>query len=161
MVLRNYLEKNWEAVKMYFSINDNYIPGAIFYRMTEMDFDDFIVKTYISKKIMGHKDYNSFKHKENRYNLNKKVKKYFGKDSFIEHIVPKKFILEYWKKCNDIVLFEKFIRDEASICILTKKEDGLLPKYNGRESFEKAMNVYKKCGLEIAAFNFIYEKGVE
>ena len=160
MTLRKYLEKSWETVKMCFSINDNYIPGAIYYRMTEMDFDDFIVKTFISKEIMAHKDYNSFKHKENRYNLNIKVKKYFGKDSFLEHIVPKKFILEYWEKCNDIVLFEKFIRDEASICILTKEENKLLPQSKGRENFEKAMNVYKKCGLEIEAFNFIYEKGV-
>ena len=37
MTLGNYLEKNWKAVKMYFSINDNYIPGAIYYRRSTLE----------------------------------------------------------------------------------------------------------------------------
>jgi hypothetical protein len=50
MTLRQFLDLNWKAVKYYLSMGNVYIPGAIFYRLTEMDFEDFIPKTFIVKR---------------------------------------------------------------------------------------------------------------
>lgn len=145
--LKQFIENTWDTIKLSASIGDNYITGAIYYRLTEMDFEDFIIKTYISKSLITHRNYNDFKSNKTRFDINKKVKKHFGHgNAFIEHIVPKKYIRENWYKCikdNDKNAFIEYLRNEASICILTKKEDKLIPRYKGRENLEKALKVYR------------------
>ena len=45
---------------MYLDMGDKHIPGAIFYKLTEMDIEDFVPKTYISKKLIKHKNFGEF-----------------------------------------------------------------------------------------------------
>jgi hypothetical protein len=147
MKLREFLDKNWEAVKFHLSHNDKYIPGAIFYEITEFDFDDFIPITYISKELLKNKNIDVFRKLTTRNGLNKSFKKIFGKNVHLEHIVPKKYILEHWEICKDIDTFEEILRKEASICFLYKKENARLPSYLGRDTLQKALEVYKRCNM--------------
>ena len=162
MKLRVYLEANWEAVRLLLSIGDTYIPGAIYYRLTEMDFDDFVVKTFISKKLTAHENFKQFKEKVNRKDIKKMAKRMFkvaNDYAFIEHTVSKTFVLENWKtNIDDIDAFEKYLREEASICIMLKSEDKLLPPTKGKENLEKALALYKKCGIGVKEFRFAYEE---
>jgi hypothetical protein len=154
MKLREFLDKNWEAVKFHFSHNDNYIPGAIFYEITEFDFDDFIPITYISKELIKDKNIYEFRKLTTRNRLNVNFKRIFGKNVHLEHMVPKKYILEQWEKCEDIDIFENFLRKETSICFLYKYENARLPPYLGRDTLEKAFEIYKKCNIDIEEFSF-------
>jgi len=158
MNLRKFLDVNWKTVKLFLSIGDYYIPGAIFYRITEMDFDDYVPKTYISKPLLLHKNYDTFKKHTTRFNLNKVLKRYFGNAAFVEHMVSKKYILKYWKECNNKNIFEEYLRNETSVCFLTKSENRILPRIKGKDNFENALITYKKCKIEIKHFNFDFEK---
>ena len=73
-------------------------------------------------------------------------------------MVPKKFILEEWKDCKDKDAFEKYLREQTSICILTKAEDANIPKTKGRENFKDALKVYKDSKVETDVFCFDFEK---
>ena len=158
MKLKDFLEANWKAAKLCFSIGDNHIPGAIYYRMTEMNIDDFVPLTYISKTLQTHENFKAFTKVETRHNINKTMKKFFGNDTFVEHIVPKKFVLQYWNECTSIAAFEKYLRAPSSICFLTREENALLPTYKGRETIECALKKYKECKIDIKPFRFTNEK---
>ena len=165
ITLKDFLIKNRDAVDFYFSIKDNYIPGRIYYRLTEMDFKGFVPKTFISEKVLHNKNFKSIKKIETRYNLNAQLKKIFKNEpdyAFLEHIVPSKYILENWKKyIKDIDAFEDYLRNEASICILMKSEEQnefngeKFPRTKGRETFEKSKAVYKNHGIIIKEFSLI------
>jgi len=86
--------------------------------------------------------------------LNRNFKKIFGDNVHLEHIVPKKYFLDYWKTCDDIDIFEKLLRDESSICFLYKNENSRLPSYIGRDSLAKAFEIYKRNDIDIEPFAF-------
>ena len=145
-------------------MGDNHIPGRIYYRLTEMDFDGFSPKTYISEAVKKGKNHKSIKKILSRHNLNWQLKNMFKNEddyAFLEHIVPSKYILENWKKnINNKDAFEKYLRDEAAICILMKSEEKnnpsgkSLPRTKGRETLEKSLAIYADHEIIIEEFKF-------
>jgi len=158
MKLIDFIKIHFESMKQDQKDNFVYGLGVRIYLISEYNFDDYTPIEYVSESIKNNMNFQQFILIKNRFNLNKQAKKILDGDFKFEHLIPKKYIIEKFNQCITPDEFEKVIRENLIHAFITIEEDNRLSSFKGRNSYELALNEYKRAGIKIERFHFSLQK---